>query len=118
VHAEAQVLATRQPNTDAMARNVQPRAAGSCSCRAYRAAWKGFRMASFSLVDLSNGDRVAEYTTASAALEEVWEVITLGGEHSVAGIRREYGDSLGRTKVLAEGAGLIKLAALTHLRHN
>jgi hypothetical protein len=75
-------------------------------------------MASFSLVDLSNGDHVAEYSTASAALEDVWDVITLGGEHSVAGIRLEYGDESCGTKVLAEGAGLIRLAALTHLRQN
>jgi hypothetical protein len=52
-------------------------------------------MASFSLVDQSNGDRVAEYTTASAALEDVWDVLTLGGERSVASIRLEYGDGSG-----------------------
>ena len=43
-------------------------------------------------------------------------MIVLGGEQAVAATRLEYEDGSGRTKVLAEGAGLVKLAVLTRLR--
>ena len=72
-------------------------------------------MSGFDLVDLSSGEQVAEYSTAQAALQDVWDAIVLGGETAVAAIRLEYEDSSGRLMVLAEGAGLVKLAVLTHL---
>ena len=72
-------------------------------------------MSGFDLVDLSSGEHVAEYSTAQAALQDVWDVIVLGGEKAVAAIRLEYEDNSGRLTVLAEGAGLVKLAVLTHL---
>jgi hypothetical protein len=69
-------------------------------------------------VDRNSGQQVAEYSTAHAALQDVWDVIVLGGENAVATTRLEYQDGSGRTTVLAEGAGLVKLAVLTHLREN
>ena len=75
-------------------------------------------MSGFKLVDLSSGDDVAEYTTAQAALQDVSEVIVLGGERALASIRLEYDDGSGCTRVVAEGAGLVKLAVLTYLHQN
>ena len=72
-------------------------------------------MSGFDLVDLSSGDQVAEYSSMHAALQDAWDVIVLGGEQSLAALRLEYADSSGRTKALAEGAGLVKLAVQTHL---
>ena len=75
-------------------------------------------MPGFDLIDLHSGEHVADYSTAHAALQDVWDVIVLGGETAVAATRLEYADGSGRPKVLAEGAGLVKLAVRTHLRQN
>jgi threonine dehydratase len=51
-------------------------------------------------------------------LRDLWDVIVLGAEKAVASTRLEYADDSGRTKILAEGAGLVKLTVLTHLHQN
>jgi hypothetical protein len=86
-------------------------------CRAWHGL-EGAPIPGFDLVDLNSGDHVADYSSVHAALQDVWDVIVLGGERAVAATRLEYDDGSGRTKVLAEGAGLVKLAVLTHLRQN
>ena len=75
-------------------------------------------MLGFDLVDLISGERIAEYSTVHDALRDVWDVLQLGGETAVVGIRLEYEDDSGRTRVLAEGPRLVKLAVLTHLGRN
>jgi hypothetical protein len=75
-------------------------------------------MSGFKLVDLSSGDEVAEYGNVQDALRDVSDVLVLGGERAVAGIRLEFEDGSGRTGVVAQGAGLVKLAVRTHFGQN
>jgi hypothetical protein len=75
-------------------------------------------MAGFDLVDPSTGEAFARYRTVHEALRDVWDVLQLGGEQAVAGLRLEYEDGPGRTKVVAQGARLVSLAALAHPSRN
>ncbi len=75
-------------------------------------------MSGFDLVDLNSGDHVAEYSSVCAALQDVWDVLVLGGDRALAALRLEQEDGSGRAKVLAEGAGLVKLAVLAHSHQN
>ena len=75
-------------------------------------------MSSFELIDLDSGDQVAEYTSVGAALQDVWDVLVLGGDTALAAMRLAYDNDSGGTTVVAEGAGLVRLAVVTHLRRN
>lgn len=75
-------------------------------------------MSGFELIDLDSGDHVAGYASVGAALQDVWDVLVLGGDKELVGMRLEYDDDSGGATVLAEGAGLVRLAVLAHLRRN